>query len=208
MPLVRYAAQRRDYTGSGVLPAWLVGVPINGWVEISGSSLSNASVMGAPNGSNSPQGKQDAWCGWSIDTRTSKVYSRAQGGHDDYHGNEVNVIDLSVDAPAFSQLIAPTSSGSVTSTSLYYSDGKPASQHGYYGEHCIESLDRLLGFPGGAISTSGQASQEVVAFNISSNTLTNSCNHKISEHSTLAMWCGPSTRRPRMSTVGKQTRAS
>jgi hypothetical protein len=159
----------------------MAGLDVNEWVEISGSSLSNASVMTAPNGSNSPQGKQDAWCGWQVDTRTSKVYSRAQGGHDDYHGNEVNVIDLSAASPSWSQLIAPTAAGAnITSADLYYGDGRPSSQHGYYGEHCIEGLNKLLGFPGGAISTGGGTSQEPVAFDLLSST-----------HDADGNWTGP-----------------
>lgn len=170
MPLVRYAAQRQEITGTGILPAWRVGQAINEWREISGSSLSLAPTMSAPNGTNSPQGKQDAWCGWHVDTRTSKLYSVGQGGHDDYHGNEVDVINLLADAPAWSELVSATTSGNVTSTSLYYSDGKPAAQHGYYGCVLIESLNKAMRFPGGAISTSGQASQDMTAFDVQSNT--------------------------------------
>lgn len=150
---------------SGV-PTWRANQNVNEWREIAGSSLSLAPTMTAPRGSNAPHGKQDAWIGWHIDTRTSKVYSVANGGHDDYHGNEVNVVDLTANAPAWSQLVAPTVSASVTSNSDYYSDGKPASRHSYNSQVFIESIDRAMLFPGGSKSTIGFVIPTTAAFNI------------------------------------------
>lgn len=153
---------------SGV-PTWRVNQAVNEWREIAGSSLSLAPTMPIPNGSNAPQGKQDAWIGWHIDTRTSKVYSVANGGHDDYHGNEVNVVDLTQNAPAWTQLVAPTASANVTVANAYYADGKPASRHSYNSQVFIESIDRALMFPGGSISTQGfPVTASIAAFSIQS----------------------------------------
>jgi hypothetical protein len=113
-----------------------------------------------------PAGKQDAWCGWHGDTRSGKVYSVGQGGHNDYHGNEVNVIDLAQNVPAWSQLVAPTSGANVTSNQDYYADGKPCSIHGYHTAVMIESLNRALRFPGGSRSTIGFPTRSITSFNL------------------------------------------
>jgi hypothetical protein len=46
-------------------------------------------------GATGPVSKVIAWTGFSIDARDSSVYSTANGGHNDYAGNEVNRIRLS-----------------------------------------------------------------------------------------------------------------
>lgn len=152
-----YAVQPRT-------PLWMVGQEVNEWRLLESTNLSAQPVM-SPAGSGAPQGKQDAWCGWHVDTRTSKVYSAGQGGHDDYHGNEVNVIDMAAGVPAWSELLASSAPADVTANSDYYTDGRPCSVHGYHGAVFIESLDRALRFPGGSRSTAGNPSQSITAFN-------------------------------------------
>ena len=160
-------ALMRTVPGGFALPAWFAGLAINEWVEIAGTSLSSHSTMAAPRGSNAPQGKQDAWCGWHIDTRNSRVYSVGQGGHDDYWGNEVNSIDLLDNTPTWTQRVTPTATGDVTASGDYYADGKPASVHGYHTSIFIESLDRALRFYGASPSKNGGASGVVTAYNAS-----------------------------------------
>jgi hypothetical protein len=148
------------------VPLWLQGTAVNEWVEIASTSLSSQPVMSGPSGSGSPQGKQDAWCGWHVDPRTGKVYSAGQGGHDDYWGNEFEELDLSVSAPAWNQVVATTLTGNVTTNNEYYADGKPASVHGYHTSIFIESLNRAMRFPGGARSKSGNPMGSITAFNV------------------------------------------
>lgn len=157
----------------GPLPTWLQGLAVNGWTEISGSSLSLAPTMSAPNGSGGTATKQNAWCGWHIDTRSNKIYSVGQGGHDDYHGNEVDVIDMHANSPAWSELVAASGSGDVTSTADYYTDGKPTSVHGYYTSVCVPAIGtsgKLLRFPGAARSTNGGGVPDITAFDITNGT--------------------------------------
>jgi hypothetical protein len=149
---------------------WISGLANNTWREIKGATwdtkLSARMPSTEPRGASAPQGKQDAWNGWCIDTRTSDVYSVGQGGHDDYWGNEVERIRLTDAAPAWSQLVAPTVSASVTSDQNYYSDGKPASTHGYYSSLVIPSINRAVRFPGGSKSKLGNGLNAITAFNI------------------------------------------
>lgn len=156
---------------STVAPAWLSGVPINGWTEIAGTKLSDQPTIAGSN-VGTPYGKQDSWCGWHIDTRNSTVYSVGQGGHADYVGNEVNAIDLSVASPAWTEVLAPTPFAQVTSQSTddYYADGRPTSVHGYHTSVFIESLNRAMRFQGGSRSTQGAPLQILTAFNTQSGT--------------------------------------
>lgn len=148
------------------LPSWLNGVPVGGWVEISGTALSSVAPSPTPAGSTGPSAKTDAWTSFAIDTRTSKVYSAANGGHGDYAGNEVDALDLSVNSPAWSQLRAPTASGSVVSNSAYYSDGRPSARHTYYGVFCCEQNDEILIFGGNMYGASGTLTDDVAAFDL------------------------------------------
>jgi hypothetical protein len=146
------------------LPAWRSGQAVNEWREISSTSLSSVTTYNY-GASNAPQGKQDAWIGWHIDTRTSKVYSVANGGHDDYWGNEVDAIDLQADAPAWSEVLASSSQANVTSASNYYSDGRPASHHSYFSNVFIEAHNRAMMFPGQSRSKDGNGTNSFAAFN-------------------------------------------
>lgn len=153
---------------SASTPTWRQGMSVNQWKELSGSALSLAPLMGLPRGSNQPQGKQDAWCGWHVDTRTSDVYSVGQGGHDDYHGNEVDRLRLTDNAPAWTQVAAPTvaaNTGNDGTYPEYYVDGRPTSVHGYHTSIYIESLNRALRFPGASRSIGGEPTSRITAFN-------------------------------------------
>lgn len=154
---------------NGALPSWSVGLSVNQVVEIAGSS---PSVLGKTNNPGDTGSNWiDVWCGLSIDTRTSKIYSVANGGHGDYFGNEVNVINLKTNAPAWTQLKAQSASCASLSANNndYYPDGQPASVHSYYTQHFIESRNRAARFGTGAKATSGNAGLSCVSFNISSN---------------------------------------
>jgi hypothetical protein len=162
-----------DRPGHGIsprqLPTWRQGQEVNAWRELSGSSLSLLSTL-SPAGSDAPQGKIDAWNGLAADTRTSDLISTGNGGHDNYWGNEVDRIRLTDNAPAWTRITTSSLSASVTDTDLvsqdYYSDGKPASHHTYHGQICIESLDKVLRFPGGSKSKIGYPSQAITGWGI------------------------------------------
>jgi len=116
----------------------------------------------------------NAWCGVSIDTRVSTVWSVANGGHGDYYGNEVLKIDLMADAPAWVEW-CPGSSGNVVDgitaatdpSHARYKDGLPCSTHSYYGQQFLERQNRALRL-GGSTSPVGSAFENVEGFNIHS----------------------------------------
>ncbi len=121
-----------------------------------------------------PYGRMDAWCGLSIDTRSSKVWSAANGGHGDYYGNEVCTINLLADSPVWAEWFAGSSGNVVnasgdppatSATNARYSDGKPCSAHSYYGQQFMERQDRALRL-GGSIAPYGAAFENVESFSV------------------------------------------
>src|SRR5262249_43275709 len=78
----------------GTLPAWVSALPTGQWFEIPGTAMSSVEPNPAPPGGSGPASKVIAWTGFVVDIRDSKVYSVANGGHNDYSGNEVDALDL------------------------------------------------------------------------------------------------------------------
>jgi hypothetical protein len=120
-----------------------------------------------------PAGRMNAWCGLSIDTRNSTVWSAANGGHGDYFGNEVLRFDLMADNPAWVEW-CPGSSGPVVDavvvgtdpSKALYRDGYPCSKHSYYGQQFIERANRAL-LVGGSTAPIGSAFETVPGFDVS-----------------------------------------
>jgi hypothetical protein len=144
--------------------SWMDG-SLNAWSEFASTQLSTVPGF---NGA-ATSGKQDAWVGWHIDQRTGDVYTVGQGGHDDYWGNEVDKLALHVATPAWVEVSAGTASGNVTFDQDYYTDGKPASHHGYYGGVFDDTTNKAMRFFGGARSKSGNPTQRISAFNVVTN---------------------------------------
>lgn len=164
------------------MPAWRRGQAVNEWREISGSAMNLLVPTNDPRTNTGipsiigPRGRMDAWCGLSIDTRSSKVWSAANGGHGDYFGNEVCTIDLLADAPAWQEWFAGSTGNVVNfdSTTLApthpsrarYLDGLPCSTHSYYGQQFLERQNRALRL-GGSIAPFGSAYENVESFDVS-----------------------------------------
>lgn len=163
---------------AGAAPAWNRGQAVGEWREVPGSAMYNlqptqvaltlsggAAVVGAG-------ARMDAWCGLSVDTRSSRVWSVANGGHGDYYGNEVCTIDLLADVPTWVEW-CPGSSGKVVdnvtpgghASHARYTDGLPCSTHSYYGQQFIERHNRALRL-GGSTSPLGSAFENVEAFDV------------------------------------------
>jgi hypothetical protein len=140
------------------VPVWRQGIPINAWVKLTGSAMSNfpPSVDPGRDSGDGPSSKINAWCGLAIDTRTSTIWSLANGGHDDYHGNEVMKLALT-DAPVWVEMLPSNTAGEFTipNNSAYYSSGRPASVHSYYTQQFIEVRNRAMRFGATSVATSG-----------------------------------------------------
>jgi hypothetical protein len=126
------------------LPAWMNGLAVGVWLEIPLTSLSSIDPSPLPPGNLGPAAKVEAWTSFVVDTRTSKVYSVANGGHSDYGGNEVDELSLELAQPAWVQRLAPTPNNQIVQEATYYSDGRPTSRHTYYGATFNEAGDRIM----------------------------------------------------------------
>ncbi|MCW5661957.1 MAG: hypothetical protein KIT60_30000 [Burkholderiaceae bacterium] len=163
------------------MPAWRRGQAVSEWREIPGSAMSllvpsrEAKNTNGASAIVGPNARLDAWCGLSIDTRSSNVWSAANGGHGDYYGNEVCTIDLLADAPAWVEWFAGSSGNVVNISSsppaidasrARYLDGTPVSTHSYYGQQFLERQNRALRL-GGSVSPIGSAFETVEGFDTS-----------------------------------------
>jgi len=148
------------------LPVWRDGMSVGEWKQISGTALSSVAPSPTPAGSTGPSSKVDAWTSFAADPRTNMVYSVANGGHGDYSGNEVDRIDMSQDAPAWSQILAPSASADVVQNVAYYNDGRPSARHTYNGVVLCTQLDEIQIFGGNVYGATGILTDDVAAFDL------------------------------------------
>lgn len=146
------------------LPLWRQGLAVNAWTEIAGSSMSASPPSVDPGGSNGISSILNAWCGLSIDTRVNRVWSPANGGHDDTHENGVRYLDLMLNAPVWIEVLASNTSGEIVSYRGRYTNGRPASCHSYGCNQFIEARNRAMRFGATAVSTSGFSWPNVEGF--------------------------------------------
>ncbi len=167
------------------LPAWRRGQAVGEWREIPGSSMSPhapnttlakdltgaLTAVGSGNGYGS---RLDAYCGATIDTRRSTLWTVAAGGHGDYWQNEMVCQNLMLDAPTWvvhfagsnGNVVDYASSNSPPPNSrARYSDGQPASRHTYYQSQFLERHGRALA-TGGSISSPGTGYQDTDGFDV------------------------------------------
>lgn len=158
------------------LPTWVPGT-IGAWVQISGTALSSVDPSPLPTlGSTGTQAKVSAWNGFPIDPRSSKMYSVCSGGHVDYSGNEVDVLELERDSPRWVQLLPPTLGVPTSGTLNYYGDGKPGSRHHFYGVVFSERTNKVMMF-GGSLWYSGNFNNSVDHYDVKTNSLSASGDH-------------------------------
>jgi len=133
------------------MPSWRQGIAVGQWTQIPNTALSSAPIAVSTYpalGATGPNSKTIAWTGFSIDTRDSSVYSAANGGHNDYAGNEVNSIRLSDNAPVWIEARPSTPVSQVVASASHYADGRPTSRHTYYGSVFNEVRGRAMTFAG------------------------------------------------------------
>ncbi len=159
---------------------WSTDQNVGEWRKITGSAMSNTPPTVNPGrAAGGPSLKLTAWCGLAIDTRTTTLWSLGNGGHDDYHGNEVMKLNLSDNSPVWVE-VTPSTPASAFATPYdasvpnwqgqgnlngYYPDGRPTSAHTYYQHQFVESLNRAMRMGNGASSTVGNPCSNVDGFN-------------------------------------------
>ncbi|RQP22218.1 hypothetical protein DZC73_24815 [Albitalea terrae] len=102
----------------------------------------NAAVAVPGSTTGVPAAGINAWGCLSLNDGT--LYSSANGGHGDSADNGAYALDLLQDAPAWRTIVAPSTS--VQPNVAYYTDGKPASRHGYQHAFYIAQRNRVMLF--------------------------------------------------------------
>lgn len=164
------------------LPAWRVGQSVNEWRKVSGTAphlpapTNVALRLDGSSASTGPRARFESWNGYSVDTRASKIWALANGGHGDYFGNEVLCLNLLSDNPGWVEWLSGSSGNVVDSSGTYaagspqlarYLDGRPASAHSYFGQQFIERQNAAVRF-GGSYAPGGTAFSDVEAFDAGS----------------------------------------
>lgn len=153
---------------SGV-PTWRVNQSVNEWREIAGSAMSNFPPAVNPGrAAGGPYAKIDTWCGLCIDTRSNEVWSLANGGHNDYHGNEVMKFTLGANSPVWVEVTPSNTAAQFTIpwNAERYSNDKPTSSHSYGLHAMIETRNRAIRFGNGSGASIGNGFGAVDGFNV------------------------------------------
>ena len=149
------------------LPTWAQGQADNEWREIAGSSMAASPPSVDPGRSSSGLNSiGDNWVGYSIDTRVNRVWSPANGGHDDTHENGVRYLDLMMASPKWIEVLPSNSAAEfdIGNNAARYSNGRPASIHSYYCQVFIEARNRAMRFGAPAVAQSGNSFNAVEGF--------------------------------------------
>jgi hypothetical protein len=157
---------RGQATAHRAVPAWRQGLPINQWVKLTGSAMVNFPPSVNPGGTfSNVANKLNAWNCLSIDTRTSTIWSVANGGRTDYYGNEVMKMSLT-DSPEWVEMLPANSLAEFTipNNSGYYSNGRRCSDHGFYSKVFIERRNRAMCFGAVGITTTDNSFANVDGF--------------------------------------------
>ena len=111
---------------TGPAPDWFLNMADNTWSSPVTNTI--ASVGGTNNNI------CNAWTGGSVSQEHGELILAANGGHNDYDGNEVYACQLRQDSPAWIRLTDPSStSGGTDATNSIgnYGDGNPRSTHSW-----------------------------------------------------------------------------
>jgi hypothetical protein len=152
-------------TGSG--PAWFQAMADKTWSTVAATArIRNVLPNPYPGGTDS-SGIIAAWGGATVDTTRQELQILAQGGHNDYHGNEVYVLPLNTASPAWARVSNPRYSFGGGST---MDDGSPAATHGRSFLTYAANVDRTFIGAMSGWAPLGNSSADVYAFNRATNT--------------------------------------
>lgn len=176
-------------------PTWLGSTAVNQWVEISGSTMTGVGgTMSAPFGALGASARVEAWSSFALKGTTA--WCVAQGGHNDYYGNEVLSIDLAANSPTWSVVKNSVSNAQPNNDSSRYADGSPSAVHGYNTMQYDPVGDRIVRVGSGAFCKQGSSNGDMAAYDIVSNTyLSNGTipDMRTPGQAKWASWCNPVT---------------
>lgn len=154
------------------VPAWNEGQAVNAWRQLPANTAMSTCEGTLPNPQgNGPSYKLYAWTGYAWDFNKSKAYSVAQGGHGNYSGNEVDMLDLSRDWPLWDELRAAyaTPPNNPNTNYTYYAANEPSSRHGYM-QMCVHHGQQKVYQMGGSVWNLGNGTTDTYSYDIAANT--------------------------------------
>lgn len=150
-------------------PSWLGTQAVNAWAEISDTTIGGGIPSVNPY-SMDTIGLVGRWNGYAFDDENLIFYGLANGGHNDYAGNQILRCDLRQDIgwtePVASTTVAAGSIAANASNTPQptYADGRPGSAHSYYGHQFIRKAGKAFLFGRGAIWNNGGVTNDFFAY--------------------------------------------
>ncbi len=128
-------------SSAAIQPRWLANKPINEWFAIPGTihAGSAAAPTDNPLDPYAASNRRLAYSGMAL--RQAEIILAACGGHNDYAGNEVTSLDLSLDSPAW---VLRKAASAPKENVPYYPDGTPASRHTYWSSNWNAERNRVM----------------------------------------------------------------
>jgi hypothetical protein len=142
---------------SPAIPAWVSALSLWHWHQIPNTALSGTPPTGPSGDYGDPSCKITDWVGAALKTEGSVYMIGMAGGHNDYFGNEVNVLRLNTAAPAWEEAVQRSAHADLLTQSPLNLDLTGASSHNYYSSQFINSRNRFVVFQnGGAYAAAGR----------------------------------------------------
>lgn len=138
---------RSTFSPESSLPAWAASVSTMTWYRIPNTKMSvfdaANGIVQRPQDGTGPSSKIVAWNGAAYSRARRAYIIAAAGGHGDYAGNEVQLVRLGVNTPAW-EMPKRASADADMCNGPVFNDGRRAATHQYMGCQYIESLDRTF----------------------------------------------------------------
>jgi hypothetical protein len=138
------------------IPAWVSALPLWQWYQIPNTAMSSLDPSGVPQPwyqAGGPSAKVGAWNGAALRRNGSVYIVGMVGGHNDYAGNEVDILVLNTATPQWARLKDRPAGGDLLNASPYNLDLSGASSHTYYYLQFIESQNRFVSFCNGGMGS-------------------------------------------------------
>jgi len=148
----------------GTAPSWFLNMPEKTWVQASTNTLDSVKPPNLPEGATGHKAVCVAWTGGCVDPVRGELILAANGGHNDYYGNEVYAIQLKSESPKWVRLTDPSPASAITlqgsgagNSQYAYTDGRPRAVHGW--NRCVFAKGQVWypGLTGMAAGNSGSS---------------------------------------------------
>lgn len=121
------------------LPAYIRNAAPLTWTSIPNTRMSSATPANYPG---DPSARVQAWGGMCVKILGSEIRFCASGGHTDSSGNDVTLLRLNTETPAWSTERNPDTPSNLNQP--YFANGKPNSRHVYHDQQFHNGLNQVI----------------------------------------------------------------